>query len=192
MEHRKIINLLDDTTNEPSEFRTRNWFEINDESQGTNNVSNQIKFKTSLIRSHLCDHSNAYIHVKGTITVPNTGTAAAPNNRNKSVIFEIVFHLIYCIVDDAHDIDVVMSMYNLIEYSEAYLKTSGSYWLYNRGEPALNDINIIDFPNENNNSISFKFTHQITGQPRNNNTNGVEIMVPLKYLAIFGEHLICH
>ena len=192
MEHRKIINLLDDTTNEPSEFRTRNWFEINDESQGTNNVSNQIKFKTSLIRSHLCDHSNAYIHVKGTITVPNTGTAAAPNNRNKSVIFEIVFHLIYCIVDDAHDIDVVMSMYNLIEYSEAYLKTSGSYWLYNRDDPALNDINIIDFPNENNNSISFKFTHQITGQPGNNNTNGVEIMVPLKYLAIFGEHLICH
>ena len=63
---------------EPPKFRTRN-----DESRGTYNVSYQIRFKTSIIRSILCDYSYAYIHVKGTITVPNTGTAAAPNNQNK-------------------------------------------------------------------------------------------------------------
>ena len=78
MEYKKILNLLDDTTMEPPKFRTRN-----DESRGTYNVSYQIRFKTSIIRSILCDYSYAYIHVKGTITVPNTGTAAAPNNRNK-------------------------------------------------------------------------------------------------------------
>ena len=55
MEYRKIINLLDNTPNQPSKFRTRNWFEINDEAQGTYHFSNQIKFKTSMIRSNLCD-----------------------------------------------------------------------------------------------------------------------------------------
>ena len=69
MEYQKTINLLDDTTKQPSKFRTRNWVEINDESQGMYNVSNQIKFKTSMIRSNLCDYGDAYINVKGTITV---------------------------------------------------------------------------------------------------------------------------
>ena len=57
MEHQKIINLLDDTTNQPSNFRTRNWVEINDESKGRYDNSN-IRFKTSIIRSNLCDYSN--------------------------------------------------------------------------------------------------------------------------------------
>ena len=61
--------------------------EINYESQGTYNVSNQIKSKTSVIRSNLCDYSGTYIHVKGTITVPNTEIAVAPNNRNKKSKF---------------------------------------------------------------------------------------------------------
>ena len=58
MEYQKIINSLDDTTNKPPKFRTRNWVEINDESQGTYNESNQIKLKTSMIRSNLCDYSD--------------------------------------------------------------------------------------------------------------------------------------
>ena len=57
----KIINLLDNTQNEPSKFRTRNWVEINDESRGTSNKNNHIKFKTPMIRSYLCHYSNAYI-----------------------------------------------------------------------------------------------------------------------------------
>ena len=83
MESQKIINLLYDTTNQPCESRTRNWVEINDESRGTHDVSTQIIFKTPVIRSSLCDYSDAYIHVKGTVTVSNTETPAAPNNRNK-------------------------------------------------------------------------------------------------------------
>ena len=71
-----------------------------------------------MIRSNLCDYSDAYIYVKGTITIRNTETAAAPNNRNKKVIFENCVSFINCIsgknntqVDDAHDIDVIMPMY---------------------------------------------------------------------------------
>ena len=59
MEYQEIRNVLDDTTNQPSELRTRNWVEINGESRGTYNVSNQIKFKTSMVRSNFCDYSDA-------------------------------------------------------------------------------------------------------------------------------------
>ena len=87
MEYQKIINLLDNTPNQPNKFRTKYWVEINDESRGTYNTNSQIRFKTSLLRSSLCDYSNAYILVKGTITVVNTGTVVAPNNADKKVIF---------------------------------------------------------------------------------------------------------
>ena len=82
MEYQKI-NLLDDTMNQPSKFRTRNWVEINDESKGSYDNSN-IRFETSIICSNVCDYSDAYIRVKGTITVSNTAAAgAAVNNTNK-------------------------------------------------------------------------------------------------------------
>ena len=85
---RKIINLLNDTTNQSFKFRTRNCVEINDESKGRYDNSNII-FKTSIIRSNLCDYSNACILVKGTITVLNTAAAGAVvNNTNKKVIFK--------------------------------------------------------------------------------------------------------
>ena len=88
MEHQKIINLFDNTPNQPSKFKTKNWVEINDESNGVYNTGCRIKFKNSILRSSLYDYSDAQILVKGTITVPNTGTAATPNNRNKKVIFK--------------------------------------------------------------------------------------------------------
>ena len=82
MEYQKIINLLDDTTNPPSKFRTRNWVETNDEWKGIYDNSN-IRMKTYKIRSNLCDYSYAYILVKGTITGPNTAAAGeAVNNIN--------------------------------------------------------------------------------------------------------------
>ena len=71
MEYQKLIILLDDTTNQPSKYGTRNWIEINDESKGKYDKSN-ITFKTSMRRSNLCDYSDAYILIKGTITVTNT------------------------------------------------------------------------------------------------------------------------
>ena len=77
-----------------------------------------------------------------------------------------------------------MPMYNLVEYGDAYSKTSGSLWQYCRDEPALDaNNNISDFPADNNNSTSFKFKQKITGQTGNVGENDVEIMVPLKYLS---------
>ena len=79
-----------------------------------------------------------------------------------------------------------MPEYNLIEYRDSYLNTSGSLWQYYRDEPALNSNGeVIDFPANNNNSVSFKFKQQITGQTGNGGTKDVEIMVPLKYLSNF-------
>ena len=135
MEYQKIINLVDDTTNQPSIFRTRIWVEINDESRRLyNNNDNNIKSKASMLRSNLCDYSDAYIHVKGTIKVPNTaGARAAVNNTNKKVMFKNcapstnrMSEINNTQVVDAQDSDIVVPMYNLIEYGDAYSKISGS------------------------------------------------------------------
>ena len=131
--------MLDNTQNQPSKFRTKNWVEINDESRGTYSTNSQTKFKTSMLRSSLCDYSDAYIAVKGTITVPNIGTVATQNNRNKEVMFknctpftDWMSEINNTQIDNAKDIDVVMNIYNLIEYSENYSKASRSLWLYYR------------------------------------------------------------
>ena len=86
-----------------------------------------------MIWSSFCDYSDAYIHVKGTITISNTETAASPANRNKYVIFKNCGSFTNCKseinktqVENADDTDVVMLMYNLIEYCDVYSKTSGS------------------------------------------------------------------
>ena len=71
-----MINLLDNTSNQLSIFRTNNWIKINDESRGTYNTNSQIKFKTAMLKSSLCEYSDAYIFVKGIIKVQNT---AAPD-----------------------------------------------------------------------------------------------------------------
>ena len=109
-------------SNQPSRFRTKNWVEINDDSKGTYSVYRQTSFKTSILRSSLCDYSDAYRLFKGNISVNNTAAAAAdPNNTNKKVIFKISAPFTDCIskinntqVDNAKDIDIVISMYNLI------------------------------------------------------------------------------
>ena len=122
--------MLDNTRNKPSKFKTKNWVEINDESWGTYNKDNQIKFKTSTLRSRLYDYRNAYILVNGTITVWNNSAQDADNNTaSKKAISKKCALLTNCMirinntqVDDAHDIDLVMPMYNSIEYSNSYSK----------------------------------------------------------------------
>ena len=134
MEYQKTANLIDDTSNQPSKFSTKNWIEINDVSRGTYNVNSQIKFKTTMLRSSLCDNNDAYILVKGTITVNNTAAADAnANNIDKKVIFKNCAPFTNCIskinntqIENAKDIDIVMPMYDLIEYSDNYAKTSES------------------------------------------------------------------
>ena len=69
--------MLDYASNKTSKFKTRNWVEINDESKGKYNVGGQIKFKTTMLKSILCDYSDAYILVKGKITITGAGDDAA-------------------------------------------------------------------------------------------------------------------
>ena len=191
MEYQKIANLLDDKTpNKPSKFRTKNLVEINDESRGTYNVNTQIKFKTTMLKSSLCDYSDANILVKGTITIAGAGDDAASrqaDERDKAVIFKYCAPFTNCIseindtqVDNAKDIDILMPMYNLIEYSDNYVKISGSLWQYYRDET---NNNLAD-------SESFEFKVKITGKtPANDNEKDVEMMVPLKYLSNFWRTL---
>ena len=187
MEYQKIANLIDDASNQPSKFRTRNWVEINDESRGAYNVNSQIKFKTTMSKSSLCDYSDAYILVKGTISVNNTAAqGAAANNTNKKVIFKNCAPFTNCIseinntqIDNAKDIDIVMPMYNLIEYSDNYAKTTGSLRQYCKDIPPRNDNNQIIVFDVNNVTDSFNFKVRFIGQ----------IMVPLKYLSNFWRTL---
>ena len=198
MEYQIIANLIDDNTlNQPSKFKTRNWIEINGESRGVYNVNSQIKFKTTILQSSLYDYSHAYILVKGTITVNNTAAqGAAANNTNKKVIFKNCAPFTNCIseinntqIDNAKDIDIVMPMYNLIEYSDNYAKTSGSLWQYCKDIPARNNNNEITEFTLGNTTDSFKFKAKITGKTEDDGTKDVEIMVPLKYLSNFWRTL---
>ena len=194
MEYQKIANLLNDGSSKASKFKTRNWVEINDEARGTYSPNKQIKFKTSMLRSSLCDYSDAYILVKGNISVNNNaGAGAAANNTNKKAIFKNCAPFTNCIskinntqIDNAEYIDIVMPMYNLIEYSDNYSKTSGSLWQYYKDIPAVNnDGDIVNF-NEANATDSFNFKTKITGQTNDDGEiSGIEILVPLKYLSNF-------
>ena len=177
MEYQKISNLIDDASNQPSKFRTKTWVEINDDSRGTYNVNRQIKFKTTMLKSSLCDYSDAYILVKGKVTITGAGDAAAArkaDERGKGVTFKNCAPFTNCIseinntqIDNAKDIDIAMSMYNLIEYSDNYAKKSGSLWQYYRDKP--ND-NLVD-------SGSFKSKIKRIGKtPAAGNEKDVEII----------------
>ena len=117
MEYQKIINLLDNTPDQPTKFRTKHLVEINDDSRGTWHVSSQIKFKTSILRSS--HYSDAYIIVSGTIIIAELG--AGGGNNNMQVAFKNCAPFTNCIseikntqIDNAKDLDLVMPMYNLI------------------------------------------------------------------------------
>ena len=125
-----MINLLDNTSNQLSKFRTKNWIEINDQSRGVYNTNSDIRFKTTMLKSSLYYYSDAYILVKGTITITGAGDDAAArqaDERIKGVVSKNFAPFINCKSeinnterDNAKDIDTVMPMYNLIEYSDSY------------------------------------------------------------------------
>ena len=124
--------LDNDLSSQPSTFRTKNWVEINDESKESYSAGSDIKFKTTMLRSNLCDYADAYILVKGTITVTGAGTDAAArqaDEKDNGVILKNCAPFTKCLnrtngtdIDNAHNIDIVMPMYNFIEYSDNYWK----------------------------------------------------------------------
>ena len=204
MEYDKINNLLlseDNESEKLSKFVTREYIRVNSLSN-TYNENKSIRFKTPMLRSNLCDSSDAYILVKGTITV----TAPAVNNnannirdkRNRPIILKNNAPYVSCIrringelIEDADDLDIVMSMYNLLEYSKNYTKTIGSLYNYYRDE-------LSDDADDNNfdnikivNSNTYKYKNKIIGNTYNvnagadgydvnkNGTQEVELTIPL-------------
>ena len=185
MEYQKIPDLLDTGSNQPSKFRTRNY----DESRGTY-TCNDVKFKITMLRSNLCDYADAYILVNGRTNITGAGSDGAArraDERDKGVTFKNCAPFTKCIsrinntdIDNAKDIDIVMPVYNLIEYSDSYSKSSGCLWQCYKDDP--ND-NIAD-------SESFKYNVKITGKtPADRNKKNVEIIVPLKHLSNFRRTL---
>ena len=146
------------------------------------NIHSQTKFKTAMLKASLCDYGDAYFLVKGTITVNNTAAADADaNNTNKKVILKscapftnFISEINNTQVDNAKDLDIVLSMYNLIEYSDNYLKASGSLWEYCKYIPAVDNNNnaIVNFT-DNNLTDSFSFKVKRTGQTGNSGTKNV-------------------
>ena len=99
MEYQKMINLLDNTSNQPSKFRTKNWFEINDQSRGMYSTGSDIRFKTTMLKSISCDYGDACILVKGTITITGAAANAAArqaDERDQGGIFKNCAPLINC------------------------------------------------------------------------------------------------
>ena len=133
IEYQKITNLLGTTLDEVPRFITKTWVKLHDQSGSADDKykpNKQIRFKTSMLGSGLCDYSDAYIAVKGTITLDG---AANANKRNKSTAFKNNAPFTSCIlkinnilIDNAEDLDIVMPMYSLLEYSKNYKKTTGS------------------------------------------------------------------
>ena len=186
MEYQKIPNLLDNALNQPSRFKTKNWIEINDESRGKYTTGSDIEFKTTMLRSSLCGYADAYIHVKGKITITGEGhdpDAKRADERNKGIMLKNCAPFTKCVSkindtekDNAPDIDIAMPMYNLIESTDNYSKISGSLWQYYKDE--RNDSLA--------NSESFKSKVKITrNTPAGGNAKDVKIIVPLKYISNF-------
>ena len=175
MEHDKINNLLlseDNESKQLSKFVTRKYTEVKSLSN-TYNENKSIRFKTHMLRSNLRDYSDAYILVKGTITVTAPGANNDADNirdkRNRPLILKKRAPFVSCItringelIEDADDLDIFIPMYNLLEYSKNYRKTIGSLYNYYRDE-LTNDDND-DFANISVvNSEAFKYKNKITG-----------------------------
>ena len=197
MEHHKISKLLNDST--VSKFVTRKWIEVNDLSCGQYSVNKNRGFKTTMLRSNLRDYSNAYIVAKGSITVEGTINA---NKRNKMAAFKDSAPFRSCIskinntfIDNAEDLDILMLMYNLLEYSDNYPMILGRLWNYYRDE--LNDDtngnNVDDYRIDNSKTVtseSFEYKTKIIGSTSaNNNTLDTEVAVPSKHLSNFWKSL---
>ena len=214
MEYDKINDLLlseDNESEQLSKFVTREYVRVNSLSNAYNE-NKSIRFKTPMLRSNLCDYSDAYILVKDTITVTAPGAINNASNirdkRNRPLILKNNAPFVSCItringelIEDADDLDIVMSMYNLLEYSKNYRKTIGSLYNYYRDELS-DDADGNNFDNiKVINLNTFKYKNKITGNTYNvnagaqgydiikNGTQEVELATPLKYLGNFWRAL---
>ena len=197
MENQKIINLLDKIDTDSKHFATKKWYVINDENITNYGVNKDtgadnpdtIKYDTRVLKPNLCDYAEAYIFVNGTIRA-----AAADGNtrlalKNCAPFIKCNLEINDEHVDIAENLDIVMPMYNLIEYSDNYQDSSATLYQYKRDEPpeanAINDLTT-------NTSSSFKYKVQLLGNPvldGNIAKRSVKVVLPLKYLSNFFRSL---
>ena len=135
METQNIVNLLNGSDDESSKFATRKWYIINDQNNGQYGRGNEndstIKFETKVIKSNVCDYSDAFILVTGDIKVADVAA-------NINVAFKNCAPFRRCVtyndehVETVENLDIIMQMYNLIEYSDNYADSSGSLYLFKK------------------------------------------------------------
>ena len=197
MENQKIINLLGKIDTDSKHFATKKWYIINDENNTNYGVNKDtstdnpdaIKYDTRSFKSNLCDYTEAYILVDGTIR-------AAAADANTRLVLKNCAPFTKCNleindehIDTAENLDIVMPMYNLIEYSDNYQDSSATLYQYKRDEPpevnAIADLTV-------DNSSSFKYKISLLGTPvfaENIARRSVNVVVPLKYLSNFFKSL---
>ena len=197
MENQKIINLLKKDEIDSKHFATKKWYIINDEnntSYGVNkdtgeNNPDTIKYDTRVLKPNLSDYAEVYILVDATIRVAaaNANTRLALKNCALFTKWNLEINDEH--VDTAENLDIVMPMYNLIEYSDNYQDSSATLYQYKRDEPPEGD----PIPNlAVNNSSSFKYKVELLGDPvvpNNIARRNVKVVVPLKYLSNFFRSL---
>ena len=215
MEHVKINNLLLSEDNESEVSKANGENEMSEQLSKfvtREDENKSIRFKTPMLRSSLCDYSDAYILVKTTITVTAPGVNNNANKirdkRNRPLILKNNAPFVSCItringelIEAADDLDIVMAIFNLLEYSKNYRKTIGSLYNYYRDELS-DDADDNNFANINVvNSEAFEYKNKITGNTYNvnaadqgynvnkNGTQEVELDIPLKYLGNFWRAL---
>ena len=180
METQKIINLLNNSENEYSKFATKKWYVIDSESKGNYWHENPIKFLTNSLESSICDYSDAYILVTGNINVVGGNNNTKVAFKNCSPFRKCRTEINETFIDEAKYINIVMPMYNLIEYTNNYSDTSGSLLQFKRDEIEGNVDLTVDVNHIPNNSSSYKCKSSLI-----TNRNGVKIAAPLKYLSNF-------
>ena len=183
----KITNLLGNTIDKVSKLSTKKWVENYDQFDMKYNTSKEIRFETSMLRSYLCDYYDAYIIVKGKVTVAGPNDNAYDkklNFRNNAPFISCISKINNTLIDNAEDLDIAMQMYNLIEYNKNYSKTSGSLWNYYRDEPNNFMVGNINYSISNSKNFDYKtsITEQLEGTDRGKN---IKIVIPLKYLSTF-------
>ena len=158
MKNYKISKFRNDSA--VSKFVTRKWIEVNDLSGSQYSVNKNITSKTPMLRSDLCDYIDAFIVVKGTMNL--LAVPANESDKAVKVMFKNNAPFRLCIsktnnilVDNAEDLDIVLPMYNLLEYSRNNSMSSGSLWNCCRGQ-----INV-DFNESASNGNSFKYKAKI-------------------------------
>ena len=194
METQKIVNLLGDANNESSKFATRKWYVINDQNNTDygegNEDSTTVKFETKVIKSNLCDYSDAYILVTGNITATGGDANTRVAFKNCAPFTKCITHINDEHVDNADNLDIIMPMYNLIEYSDNHSDTS-SLWQFKRDKQNMNNGNPANVTTDVSTSFKYKssFIKESTAVNNNRVFKDVKIAVPLKYLSNFWKSL---